>query len=154
MIKRPAMEGDSSETLQRPRLTSHHPHLEWVVQPQGLLIEKLSAMRCHTQTHVHMCALSCSRMSPVLMKHSPYPLLSLSPYIPTKWVWWGSIIQANRVRIVLLHSYLPSEFQLSAYEDTGGVLSVFSPWLVVCFWLLFPFCKCFGGKLHHLAKVE
>lgn len=109
------------------------------VQPQGLLIEKLSAMRCHTQTHVHMCPLSCSRMSPVLMKHSPYPLPSLSPYIPTKWVWWGSISQANRVRIVLLRSYLPSALQLSACEDMRRVLSVFSPWLVVVFWLLFPF---------------
>lgn len=64
----------------KERLTPHHPKLEWVIQPQGLLIEKLSAMRCHTQTHVHMCPLSCSRMSPVLMKHSPYPLPSLSLY--------------------------------------------------------------------------
>lgn len=118
---------DSIERLQRACLTPHHPQLEWVVQPQGLLIEKLSAMRCRTQTHMHTCPLSCSRMSPVLMKHSPYPLPSLSHYIPIKWVWWGSIRQANRVRIVLLCSYLPSALQLSAYEDTGGVLSVFSP---------------------------
>lgn len=129
------------------------PHItrnsSWVVQAQGLLIEKLSAMRCHTQTHVHTRPLSCSRMSPVLMKHSPYPLPSPSPHIPTKWVWWGSISQANRVRIVLLHSYLPSALQLSAYEDTGGVLSVSSPWLVVVFdcysHLRHRLCKCFGG---------
>lgn len=37
------------------------------------------------------------------------------------------------MRIVLLHSYLPSALQLSAYEDTGGVLSVCSPWLLVVF---------------------
>lgn len=127
------MGSDSSETLQRACLTPRHPQHEWVIQPQVPLIEKLSAMRCHTQTHVHMCALSCSRMSPVLMKHSPYPLPSPSLYIPTKWVWWGSISRANRVRIVLLHSYLPSALQLSAYEDMDGLLSPFSPELVVVF---------------------
>lgn len=149
MIKRPAMEGDSIKTLWRACLTPRHPQPEWVVQPQGLLIEKLSAMRCRTQTRVHVRPLSCSRMSPVLMKHSPYPLPSLSPHIPTKWVWWGSISRANRVRIVLLRSYLPSALQLSAYEDTGRVLSVCGPWLVVVFdcysHLRRRLCKSFGG---------
>ena len=143
--------------LQRACLTLHHPQLKWVVQPQGLLIEKLSAMRCHTQAHVHICPLSCSRMSPVLMKHSPYPLPSPSPYIPTKWVWWGSISQANRVRIVLLRSYLPSALQLSACKDTGGVLSVFSPWLAVFDYyshLRQRLCKSFGGVKIKLSKVS
>lgn len=157
MLKRLAMEGDSTVTLQRACLTPHHPQLEWVVQPQGLLIEKLSAMRCHTQTHVHVCPLSCSRMSPVLMKHSPYPLPSPSSYIPTKWVWWGSISQANRVWIVLLHSYLPSALQLSVYEDTDGVLSVYNPWLVVVFdcysHLRRRLCKSFGGVEIKFSRV-
>lgn len=53
------------------------------------------------------------------------------------------------MRIVLLHSYLPSALQLSAHEDTGGVLSVFSPWLVVVFdcysHLRRRLYKCFAG---------
>ena len=58
-------------------------------RPTACLIENLSAMRCRTQPHVHMCALSCSHTSPDLMKHFPYPLPSLSVF-PTKWIWWGS----------------------------------------------------------------
>lgn len=59
-------------------VTPYHSRLKWVVQPQVFLIEKLSVLRCHTQTHMRMCLLSCSCMSPVLMKHCPYPLPSLS----------------------------------------------------------------------------
>lgn len=106
--------------------------------------------------HKHMCTLSCSRVSPVLMKHSPYPLSSLLIY-SHKWVWWGSVSQANRVWIVLLHSYLPLAIQLSVYEDTGGVLSVFSPWIVAVFdcysHLRQRLCKCFCGAEIKLREV-
>ena len=60
------------------------------------------------------------------------------------------------MRIVLLHSYLLSALQLSAYEDTGGVLSVFAPWLVVVFdcysHLRQRLYKCFGGVEIKLVK--
>lgn len=86
-----------------------------------------------THKHVHMVPLilflhvSCFNET-----HSAYPLPSLCPYIPTKWMCWGSISLANRVRIVPVFISSFSTW-LSGYEDTAGVLSAFSPWLAVVF---------------------